>query len=321
MQQRLREHLDLTMRAAQHAEKVLRSTDIGDEDAADGMTQLIDDVTKKHDNIRHEMGQLGVTVPISHTAGLSEALTTGAGTGAGRRMQFERQIVDIKEACVQLKEMMEYEDNVEGYDNIEDAATSVSGGRGGGAAFKDIDSATTMSQIHENDDSDDDDSKAVMTPRGVYVQRCLCVPLLSSRMSNSCSLCLTGTAHSQATPPARAGRNNLQPPALAAPEASEQAPRPLSTALAGLSSSSLHSAGWSLIVIQGNSCPHWYNGPATPVSSPSCLSRLPIQAPILIITVQQTTHIADVLCINHRSIPLACYSNALIWEQQSVLSP
>lgn len=179
MQQRLREHLDLTMRAAQHAEKVLRSTDIGDEDAADGMTQLIDEVAKKHDMVRHEMGQLGVTVPISQTAGLSEALTTGAGTGAGRRMQFERQIVDIKEACVQLKEMMEYEDNVEGYDNIEDAATSVSGGRGGGAGYKDVDS-TTVSQINDdNEDSDDDDSKEIMTPRGVYVQRCLCV--LSTR--------------------------------------------------------------------------------------------------------------------------------------------
>lgn len=178
MQQRLREHLDLTMRAAQHAEKVLRSTDIGDEDAADGMTQLIDEVAKKHDMVRHEMGQLGVTVPISQTAGLSEALTTGAGTSAGRRMQFERQIVDIKEACVQLKEMMEYEDNVEGYDNIEDAATSVSGGRGGGGGYKDIDSATTLSQGHQdNDESDDDDSREVMTPRGVYVQRCLCVPI------------------------------------------------------------------------------------------------------------------------------------------------
>lgn len=295
------------MRAAQHAEKVLRSTDIGDEDAADGMTQMIDEVTKKHDNIRHEMGQLGVTVPISHTAGLSEALTTGAGTGAGRRMQFERQIVDIKEACVQLKEMMEYEDNVEGYDNIEDAATSVSGGRGGGAAFKDIDSGTTMSQILENEDSDDDDSKAVMTPRGVYVQRCLYVPLRCSHIVHRFPVFPSGQVHSRATllalwkqiatwqQPLRSPsgphgnlRNSANSPIV------RRAPR------AGVRQ---FQSCYSILIYVLSVC-----------------APVPIQAPLPIITVQQTTNLSDVLCIAHQSIPHVYCSSAVVWAQQSAVS-
>jgi hypothetical protein len=50
-------------------------------------------------------------------------------------------------------------------------------------------SATTMSGIRaqndsEDDDDDADDDEQVMTPRGVYVQRCLCVlplPMVGGR--------------------------------------------------------------------------------------------------------------------------------------------
>jgi hypothetical protein len=99
VQQRLWEHLDSTMRAAQHAEKMLRTTNGNDDDAVEGMSYLIDEVSRKHDVVRAEMAQLGVTIPIAQTAGMSEALNT---TG-GRRMQYERQLGDIKEACVQVR--------------------------------------------------------------------------------------------------------------------------------------------------------------------------------------------------------------------------
>lgn len=52
-------------------------------------------------------------------------------------------------------------------------------------------SATTMSGIRaqndseEDDDDADDDDEQVMTPRGVYVQRCLCaLPVVGSRFTN-----------------------------------------------------------------------------------------------------------------------------------------
>lgn len=99
VQQRLWEHLDLTMRAAQHAEKVLRTTNVNDDDAVEGMTSLIDEVARKHDGIRNEMASHGVTVPIAPTTDMSQSLGGGHG---GRRMAFERQIGDIKEACVQV---------------------------------------------------------------------------------------------------------------------------------------------------------------------------------------------------------------------------
>jgi hypothetical protein len=102
VQQRLWEHLDLTMRAAQHAEKVLRTTNVNDDDAVEGMSQLIEEVVRKHDGIRSEMAQHGVTVPIAPTTDMSQSL--GAGQG-GRRMAFERQIGDIKEACVQVQHL------------------------------------------------------------------------------------------------------------------------------------------------------------------------------------------------------------------------
>jgi hypothetical protein len=100
MQQRLWEHLDLTMRSAQHAEQVLRTTDINDEDAVEGMTALMDEVLRKHDGIRNEMASHGVTVPMAPTADLSQAMGP-----TGRRMAFERQIGDIKEACVQVLQL------------------------------------------------------------------------------------------------------------------------------------------------------------------------------------------------------------------------
>lgn len=87
------------MRAAKHAEKMLRTTNVHDDDAVEGMSQLIEEVSRKHDVVRTEMAQLGVTIPIAQTAGMSEALNSTTG---GRRMQFERQIGDIKEACVQV---------------------------------------------------------------------------------------------------------------------------------------------------------------------------------------------------------------------------
>jgi hypothetical protein len=97
VQQRLWEHLDLTMRAAQHAEQVLRTTNINDEDAVDGMTALIEQVARKHDGIRNEMASHGVTVPVAPSPDMSQALGP-----TGRRMAMERQIGDIKEACVQV---------------------------------------------------------------------------------------------------------------------------------------------------------------------------------------------------------------------------
>lgn len=100
VQQRLWEHLDLTMRAAQHAEKVLRTTNVNDDDAVDGMSALIDEVARKHDGVRNEMASHGVTVPIAPTTDISQSLGGGQG---GRRMAFERQIGDIKEACVQVR--------------------------------------------------------------------------------------------------------------------------------------------------------------------------------------------------------------------------
>lgn len=100
VQQRLWEHLDLTMRAAQHAEKVLRTTNVNDDDAVDGMSALIDEVARKHDGVRNEMASHGVTVPIAPTTDMSQTLAGGQG---GRRMAFERQIGDIKEACVQVQ--------------------------------------------------------------------------------------------------------------------------------------------------------------------------------------------------------------------------
>lgn len=87
------------MRAAQHAEKVLRTTNVNDDDAVDGMTALIDEVSRKHDGVRNEMASHGVTVPIAPTTDISQSLGGGQG---GRRMGFERQIGDIKEACVQV---------------------------------------------------------------------------------------------------------------------------------------------------------------------------------------------------------------------------
>jgi hypothetical protein len=87
------------MRAAQHAEKLLRTTNVNDETALEGMSALIDDVARKHEGIRKEMASHGLSAPIALTGGMSQTLGDSQG---GRRMVFERQIGDIKEACVQV---------------------------------------------------------------------------------------------------------------------------------------------------------------------------------------------------------------------------
>jgi hypothetical protein len=87
------------MRAAQHAEKALRSTSIDDENALEDMTAMIEDVTRKHDLIRSELASYGFSVPLGHTTEVTQAVGLGQD---GRKMAWERQIGDIKEACVEV---------------------------------------------------------------------------------------------------------------------------------------------------------------------------------------------------------------------------
>jgi hypothetical protein len=68
--------------------------------------------------------------------------------------------------------MLEYQQNRDQYDGLEDAANSSSGGDRRGLYRPDGDS----SPLSEEEDDSDDDDNAAMTPRGVYVQRVLCAP-------------------------------------------------------------------------------------------------------------------------------------------------
>lgn len=79
---------------------------------------------------------------------------------------------------MQLREMMEYQQNRDEYDGLEDAANSSSGGDARRATYRPEGESSELSGAngHGDDDDSDDDDQAVMTPRGVYVQRCLCAP-------------------------------------------------------------------------------------------------------------------------------------------------
>lgn len=101
MQQRVRHHIDATLRDAKEADKALRRANVEDEDVVDGITRLIDEVVAKHDGVRRELESYGVELPPP-LAGLTDGLTANMGT-AGYRMQLERQIGDVQQACVLLK--------------------------------------------------------------------------------------------------------------------------------------------------------------------------------------------------------------------------
>ena len=81
---------------------------------------------------------------------------------------------DYKVPRLQLREMMEYQQNRDQYDGLEDAANSSSGGVRRGTYRRDGDSSELSGNVRGDDDDSDDDDNAAMTPRGVYVQRCLC---------------------------------------------------------------------------------------------------------------------------------------------------
>jgi hypothetical protein len=100
MQNRLRKQLSHTLRMANKAQQKLREVADDDDETAGGITQLIEEALNKHEAIRAEMGTYGVTVPMS--AGLTDSLSTPGGT-VGRKMQMERQVGDIQEACKQLQ--------------------------------------------------------------------------------------------------------------------------------------------------------------------------------------------------------------------------
>jgi hypothetical protein len=90
---------------------------------------------------------------------------------------------------LQLREMMEYQQNRDRYDNLEDAAASSSGHRG---TYRQDNESSDASQIHArngDEDDSDDDSQEAMTPRGVYVQRCLCgpTPAITSMPLGTCT--------------------------------------------------------------------------------------------------------------------------------------
>lgn len=75
---------------------------------------------------------------------------------------------------MQLREMMEYQQNRDEYDGLEDAANSSSGGDRRGTYRPDGESSELSGRGRGDEDDSDDDDQAAMTPRGVYVQRCLC---------------------------------------------------------------------------------------------------------------------------------------------------
>jgi hypothetical protein len=70
---------------------------------------------------------------------------------------------------MQIREMMEYQQNRDEYDGVEAAANSSNGDRPRNRPDGE------SSELSDGDDnSEDDDDDAIMTPRGVYVQRVLC---------------------------------------------------------------------------------------------------------------------------------------------------
>jgi hypothetical protein len=71
-----------------------------DEDTVGGITQLIEEAMHNHEAVRSEMGSYGVNMPTG--TAVTDSLSTAL-TGTGRRMQMERQVGDIQEACMQLK--------------------------------------------------------------------------------------------------------------------------------------------------------------------------------------------------------------------------
>jgi hypothetical protein len=80
---------------------------------------------------------------------------------------------------MQLREMMEYQQNRDQYDGLEDAANSSSGGERRATYRPDAHS----SEVSLDHDDSDDDEEAAMTPRGIYVQRCLCDTAVLSMLS------------------------------------------------------------------------------------------------------------------------------------------
>ena len=100
LQKRLQKQLNSTLRMANKAQQKLQHGD-DDEDTVGGITQLIEEAMNKHEQVRHEMGSHGVTVPMS--TAVTDSLSTALHTGTGQRMAMERQVGDIQEACRQLK--------------------------------------------------------------------------------------------------------------------------------------------------------------------------------------------------------------------------
>ena len=88
---------------ANKAEQRLREVDDVDEDdiTPGGITQLIEEAMHKHDAVRNEMGAYGITAPM--TPGATDGLSAALIGGTGRKMQMERQVGDIQEACKQLQ--------------------------------------------------------------------------------------------------------------------------------------------------------------------------------------------------------------------------
>jgi hypothetical protein len=79
---------------------------------------------------------------------------------------------------MQIREMMEYQQNRDEYEGVEAAANSSNGDR---PRNRPDGESSELSDGDENSDDDDDD--AIMTPRGVYVQRVLYAPHFFHPMS------------------------------------------------------------------------------------------------------------------------------------------
>jgi hypothetical protein len=84
---------------ANKAQQKLAEVGDDDDETVGGITQLIEEAVHKHEAVRSEMGAHGVTMPGPM---VTDSLSTTL-TGTGRRMQMERQVGDIQEACKQLK--------------------------------------------------------------------------------------------------------------------------------------------------------------------------------------------------------------------------